>query len=68
MTRTEQREKRRQEILMVALDIFVHKSFAAAKTQDIASAVGMSEGLMFHYFESKEKLYEELIKTAMEGR
>ena len=68
MTRIEQREKRRQEILIVALDIFVHKGFAAAKTQDIADAAGISEGLMFHYFETKEKLYEELIKTAMEGR
>ena len=68
MTRIEQREKRRQEILMAGLDIFIHKGFAAAKTQDIANAVGMSEGLLFHYFETKEKLYEELVKTAMEGR
>lgn len=68
MTRLEQREKRRQEILIAALDIFIHKGYAAAKTQDIANAVGMSEGLLFHYFETKEKLYEELVKTAMEGR
>lgn len=68
MTRIEQREKRRREILMVALDIFIHKGFAAAKTQDIANAAGMSEGLLFHYFETKEKLYEELIKIAITGR
>ncbi|MCL2265836.1 MAG: TetR/AcrR family transcriptional regulator [Treponema sp.] len=68
MTRIEQREKRRQEILITALDIFIHKGYAAAKTQDIANAAGMSEGLLFHYFETKEKLYEELVKTAMEGR
>ena len=68
MTRKEQREKRRPEILMAALDIFIHKGFTAAKTQDIANAAGISEGLLFHYFETKEKLYEELVKTAMEGR
>jgi len=68
LTRTEQRDKRRQTILMTALDIFVHKGFAATKTQDITNAAGISEGLMFHYFETKEKLYEELVKTAMEGR
>ena len=68
MTRVEQRDKRRQEILTAALDIFIHKGFTAAKTQDIANAVGMSEGLLFHYFETKEKLYEELVRTAMEGR
>ena len=27
----------------------------------------MSRGLMFHYFESKEKLYEELIRMGLEG-
>jgi len=53
---------------MAALDIFIHKGFTATKTQDIANAVGMSEGLLFHYFETKEKLYEELVKTALEGR
>ena len=68
MTRIGQREKRRQEILNAALDIFIHKGFEAAKTQDIANAVGMSEGLLFHYFETKEKLYEELLKMAVEGR
>jgi len=62
MTRKEQGEKRRQEILSASLDIFIRKGYAAAKIQDIAQAAGMSVGLMFNYFESKEKLYEELIK------
>jgi AcrR family transcriptional regulator len=62
MTRKEQKEKRYQEILSVALDIFIRKGYNAAKIQDIAGAAGMSIGLLFHYFESKEKLYEELIK------
>jgi len=62
MTRKEQAEKRRQEILSASLDIFIRKGYAATKIQDIAKAAGMSVGLMFNYFESKEKLYEELIK------
>ena len=62
MRRAEQKEKRREEIIFVALDLFVHKGYAATKIQDIAEAVGMSVGLLFHYFESKEKLYEELIR------
>jgi len=62
LTRKEQGEKRRQEILSASLDIFIRKGYAAAKIQDIAQAAGMSVGLMFNYFDSKEKLYEELIK------
>lgn len=65
--RDEQREKRRFEILQAALDLFISKGYAATKVSDIASKVGMSVGLMFHYFESKEKLYEELIKIGISG-
>ena len=65
MTRKEQREKRRQDIMVAALDIFIRKGYSGAKIQDIAQAVGMSVGLLFNYFESKEKLYEELIKLGI---
>lgn len=65
--RDEQREQRRQEILMAALDLFIRKGYAATKISDIAQCVGMSAGLLFHYFESKEKLYEELIRYGISG-
>lgn len=65
--RSEQKEKRRMEILSAALDLFITKGYAATKISDIADRVGMSVGLMFHYFESKEKLYEELIKIGVAG-
>jgi AcrR family transcriptional regulator len=55
------------EILSAGLDLFIRKGFAATKISDIAKQVNMSTGLMFHYFESKEKLYEELIKYGMSG-
>ncbi len=66
-TRKEQKERRRQEIIYVALELFVSKGYAATKITDIAQTANMSTGLMFHYFESKEKLYEELIKMGLEG-
>ena len=67
MKRQEQKEARRQEILYVALDLFVKKGYAATKITDIAEKASMSVGLLFHYFESKEKLYEELVKMGLEG-
>ncbi|MFB0921585.1 MAG: TetR/AcrR family transcriptional regulator, partial [Oscillospiraceae bacterium] len=33
----------------------------------IAESVGMSVGLLFHYFKSKESLYEELIELGISG-
>lgn len=66
-TRREQRERRRQEIVYAALELFVSKGYAATKITDIAKRANMSTGLMFHYFESKEKLYEALIRMGLEG-
>lgn len=66
-TRKEQKEHRRQEIIYAALELFVSRGYAATKITDIAKRANMSTGLMFHYFESKEKLYEELIRMGLEG-
>jgi len=66
-TRQEQKEKRRLEILAAGLELFIRRGYTATKISDIAGAVGMSAGLLFHYFESKEKLYEELINIGISG-
>ena len=67
MTRKEQKEERKKEILMAALTLFVERGYYDTKITDIAEAVQMSAGLMFHYFESKEVLLTELVKTGAEG-
>lgn len=64
-TRERQKEKRREEILIAGLELFVKNGYASTKTSDIAKAVNMSDGLLFHYFATKEKLYEELIQIGM---
>jgi AcrR family transcriptional regulator len=65
--REEQKEKRRDEILAAGLDLFIRKGYSATKISDIANQVGMSVGLLFHYFESKEKLYEALVTLGISG-
>ena len=66
-TRKEQKERRKQEIIYAALELFVSKGYAATKVTDIADKVNMSTGLLFHYFDSKEKLYEELVRMGLQG-
>jgi len=65
--RNDQKEKRRQEILYAGLSLFIQKGYSGTTIKDIASMVGMSVGLLFHYFASKEELYIELIKLGIEG-
>ncbi|MEN6339070.1 MAG: helix-turn-helix domain-containing protein, partial [Clostridiaceae bacterium] len=48
--RDDQKEKRREDILRAGLDLFVKKGYTATKIKDIADQVGMSLGLLFHYF------------------
>jgi AcrR family transcriptional regulator len=65
--REDQKEKRRQEILFAGLSLFIHKGYSGTTIKDIAGAVGMSAGLMFHYFTSKEELYLALVSQGVEG-
>jgi AcrR family transcriptional regulator len=67
MTRGEQKEQRRKQILFCALDLFVKKGYTATQIIDIANAANISTGLLFHYFESKEKLYIELVRMGFQG-
>jgi len=62
--RNEQKEYRRLQILQIALELFIKKGFFGASTREISKIAGISSGLMFHYFASKEALYEALIERA----
>jgi len=61
------KDDRQKQILCSALKVFIHKGFAAAKMSDIATEAGISYGLMYHYFQSKDEIYAELVKGAIEA-
>ena len=58
-TRSEKAEARRQQIIDVALRLFAENGFAATPTKLIAQEVGVTEGLIFHYFPNKAALLRE---------
>ncbi len=60
------RDERREQILSAALKVFGTKGFAATKISDIVARAGMSHGLVYHYFKSKEEIFYVLLKRAME--
>lgn len=60
------RDERREEILQAALKVFACKGLVAAKISDIAHAAGLSHGLVYHYFRSKDEIFTELVRKAFE--
>lgn len=61
------KEERRSQILSQALRLFASRGLAATKIADIAAAAGVSQGLIYHYFDSKEAIFTELIRHAYDG-
>lgn len=62
----EQYELRKWQILDVALRHFIQYGFHGTSTRKIAEEVGISSGLMFHYFPNKTALYEALVEIGCE--
>lgn len=47
---------RREQVLSAALALFCEHGYAGTSTRRIAEAAGITEGLVFHYFPTKEAL------------
>jgi AcrR family transcriptional regulator len=65
--REKQRFERREQILHCSLDMIISRGFEAMKIRDIAQRLNISTGLFFNYFESKEQVYEELVRIGLSG-
>lgn len=61
------REERREQILQAALKVFSRRGLAATKISEIAKEAGLSHGLVYHYFNSKDEIFITLVKKALEG-
>jgi len=53
--------KRRSQIISAARQVFSRKGYDAATVDEIAEGAGVSKGLIYHYFRSKEDI---LVATA----
>jgi len=62
------RRNRDEEILAAAIQVFSQKGYAAASLQDVADAVGLLKGSLYHYISSKESLlYRIFQESHVEG-
>lgn len=55
------REKRREEIIQAAMNVFSKKGFERSKMEAIATEAGIGKGTIYGYFSSKKELFEEMI-------
>lgn len=60
--RREQAEQRRNQLVDVALTLFAERGIDAVPVSEIAQAAGVSQGLLYHYFQSKDDLLLAIIE------
>ena len=59
-------EVRRQEILMVARELFVTKGYEQTSVNDILKIVDIAKGTFYYYFASKEEVLAAIILDIVE--
>ena len=60
------RETSMERIERAALELFAHNGFGNTSISQIATAAGVSKGLMYNYYESKEALLQAIIQNGFE--
>jgi len=59
------RAETREKILSSAVKLFAQKGLNATSAADIAKGAGVSVGLMYHYYKTKDEVFGALIKDAL---
>jgi len=54
---------RRDELLEIAAELFAEKGFKNTTVRDIADAAGILSGSLYHHFDSKESMVDEILQT-----
>jgi len=54
---------RRDELLAIAARLFAERGFRNTTVRDIADAAGILSGSLYHHFDSKESMVDEILQT-----
>ncbi|MEO6471071.1 MAG: helix-turn-helix domain-containing protein, partial [Aeromicrobium sp.] len=54
---------RREELLQIAAELFATKGFKNTTVRDIADAAGILSGSLYHHFDSKESMVDEILSS-----
>jgi AcrR family transcriptional regulator len=59
------KDARREALLHAGRRVFARKGLAATRISDIATEAEVSQGLVYHYFPTKEALFAEIVEGAL---
>lgn len=59
------KEQRPEQITRAALSAFAEKGYDATRVTDVARRAGVSKGLLYLYFRTKEELFKAVIKSVV---
>ncbi len=62
------KEKRPAEITQAAMQAFAENGYEATRVDDVARRAGVSKGLLYLYFKTKEELFKAVIKSFVKPR
>lgn len=62
------KEDRPAEITEAALAAFAEKGYAATRVEEVAKRAGVSKGLLYLYFKTKEDLFKAVIRSFLSPR
>jgi AcrR family transcriptional regulator len=65
--RRRRKAERPGEILDAAFEAFADRGFAATRLEDVAARAGVTKGTIYVYFATKEKLFEEMVRSHSAG-
>lgn len=63
----EMRNKTREKIQLAAMQLFVQKGYGSTNVQEIADLAGVSIGLLYRHYKTKEELFNELVEYSING-
>ncbi len=58
-------EERPEELLQAALETFARKGYGGTRLEEVAAAAGVSKATVYHYFEGKEDLLRQAIRSRL---
>src|SRR3984957_5980529 len=57
------RSERRADVMQTAAELFAQKGFRATTVREIADAAGILSGSLYHHFDSKESIGDEILSS-----
>ena len=59
------KQDRPQEITAAAFTAFAEKGYAATRVEEVAQRAGVSKGLLYLYFKTKEELFKAVVRSVV---